>query len=451
MTKQDEKSNEQPDFTPWLAIKFFVPLALQAASQSLTYPLVATVVTRGSRGVLDLAAFAQSQSVMFLISALAGGILTTGMVFGRDTAGFAQYRRLVNRFMVGLLILQFVACLPPFDGLIFRDMLGLTPEMQRIARNVLFLCCPLQALFILRAPGLVVLYNARASGAANLATVGRIVLTALIARMFVRWGLIGYRMGVIALTLPVILELVLVTLLARPYVKRLPVRDVAEAGLKTQFAFTAPLSFGGVLLSAASFMVGAFISRAADPERMLAIHYITMGLVGPVNAAALRMQAVSLAFPPQYKKDRRTFWFSFWAGCALAGVVLLMTYRPIALWYFNKVQNLPLPDIPLAVRAMLLMTLLPIAQSMRGHAEGLAAWQRRPNAILAGQAVNLAVLVSTLFLSLQFGMPGYMMGVTSILAAAIMTLVTIRLGLFWAELEESFGRAPRGVRPSEGQ
>jgi len=448
---QPDSKNVQPDFTPWLATKFFVPLALQGASQSLTYPLVATVVTRGGRGVLDLAAFAQGQAVMFLIAAMAGGILTTGMVFGRDTAGFLQYQRLINRMATGLLLLQLLACVPPFDGLIFRDLLGLAPEMQTIARNVLLLCSPLQVLFIMRSPGLAVLYNARASGSANMATLSRIIVTALIARFFVSFGWVGYKVGVLALTGPVVLELFLIRRLARPYIARLPFREEAEAGLKTQFAFTLPLSFGGVLLSAASFMVGAFIMRATEAERMLAIHYVTMGLVSPISVAAMRMQAVSLAFPPQYERDNRTLWFSLWAGCGLAGIVLLVQYPPVALWYFNKIQNLPLTDIPLAMRAMLLMTLLPISQSLRGHAEGLAAWHRRPNAILAGQAVNLATLVSTLFISLQFAMPGYMMGVTAILVAAIMTLVTIRLGLFWAELEETFGRPPRNVRPTEGQ
>ena len=41
------------------------------------------------------------------------------------------------------------------------------------------------------------------------------------------------------------------------------------------------------------------------------------------------------------------------------------------------------------------------------------------------------------------------MGVVAILVATLMTLVTIRLGLVWADMEEAFGRAPR-VRGMEG-
>lgn len=43
------------------ALKFYVHMLIQAAaSQSLTCPLVASIVSHGKNGVVDLAAFAQS-------------------------------------------------------------------------------------------------------------------------------------------------------------------------------------------------------------------------------------------------------------------------------------------------------------------------------------------------------------------------------------------------------
>jgi hypothetical protein len=93
---------------------------------------------------------------------------------------------------------------------------------------------------------------------------------------------------------------------------------------------------------------------------------------------------------------------------------------------------------------------LPILQSLRGHAEGLAAWRRRPNAVLAGQAIYLGSLVCALFIMLNMGVDGYKMGVIAILIAVAMTFITIRIGLFWAEMDETFGRAPRIGRHLEG-
>jgi hypothetical protein len=441
--------NTDADYTPWRASKFYIPLLIQAASQSLTYPLVASIVSHGKNGVVDLAAFAQGQAVMFMIGALGGGLLTTGMVFGRDAEGFRQFKRL-NLWLCGMLaVLQALACVQPFDGLMFRGVLGLAAPMDETAREVLFCSIPLQILFFLRNPGLVALYNARASAAANWATLCRIALTALLTPVFVSQGWVGPRMGLLAMTGPVLVETALAQWLATPYIRGLGPASDTTAGFKSQLLFTVPLSFGGVLLALSGFMIGAFITRAAEPARMLPIHYVTMGVVNPVGFAAIRMQAVVLAFPPRHKDDHSVFRFALVAGLLLSLFPLVGQIPAVAAWYFGVVQNVPASDIPLAMQAMLLVSVLPIIQSLRGHAEGLAAWRKRPNAILAGQAMNLASLVCVLFVMLNLGVPGYLMGVIAILVAVVMTFVTVRMGLIWADLEDTFN-PPRGVRSVEG-
>ena len=80
--------------------RFYVPLLLQAFSQSLTYPLVAGIVTHGQFGVDGLTAFSQGLMIMFMIGALGGGLVTTGMVFARTWYGYISFRRL-NSVMMG--------------------------------------------------------------------------------------------------------------------------------------------------------------------------------------------------------------------------------------------------------------------------------------------------------------------------------------------------------------
>jgi len=249
----------------------------------------------------------------------------------------------------------------------------------------------------------------------------------------------------------VLVETALAQWLATPYIRGLgPATGASAAGFKTQFLFTVPLSFGGVLLAISGFMIGAFITRAAEPARMLPIHYVTMGVVNPVSFAAIRMQAVVLAFPPRDKGDHSVFRFALVAGVLLSLFPLVGQIPAVAKWYFGAVQNVPDGDIPLAMRAMLMVSVLPVIQTLRGHAEGLAAWRKRPNAILAGQAMNLASLVCALFIMLNLGVPGYLMGVIAILIAVVMTFVTVRMGLIWADMEDTFGEPPRGVRSVEG-
>jgi hypothetical protein len=423
------------DYTPLRATQFYIPLIIQAVSQSLTYPLVASIVSHGENGVRDLAAFAQGQALMFVISACGGGLLTTGMVFARSREGFILFRRLNLLMTIVLLVLQACACLPAIHPIIFQSILGLKEPMAGIAREVLFLSIPMQLLFLVRTPALTALYNARASSVANWATLGRIALTGLLAPLFIHYGLVGYRMGLLAMTIPVLLEMVLAQWFAQSYIRELQPATERVASMRSQLLFTLPISFGGILLALSGFMVGAFIAHAADAERMLPIHYVAMGIINPVSYSALRMQAVVLAFPPPDRRGRALFKYALAAGAVLMAFPLLGQIPPVAHWYFGTIQNLPAQDIPLAMKAMLAITILPMIQTVRGHAEGLAAWIKRPNAILAGQAVYLGSIVCSLFICLNTGVQGYMMGVVSYLVAVSLTFLTVRMGLILAEEE----------------
>jgi hypothetical protein len=143
----------------------------------------------------------------------------------------------------------------------------------------------------------------------------------------------------------------------------------------------------------------------------------------------LRLQAVVLAFPPVSLKQTRTFTFSIAAGVILALLPQVVQIPPLYRIYFGNIQNLPASDIPLARLAILIMALFPLSQAFRGHAEGLAAWARQPQAILAGQAVYLSTLLVCLFICLSLGLPGFLMGATSLIAASLATTGTVRLAV----------------------
>ena len=79
-------------YSPKAAARFYVPLLLQAFSQSLTYPLVGAIISHGPDGVNALTAFSLGQVIQFMIGALAGGLVMTGMVFAKTRSGLASFR-----------------------------------------------------------------------------------------------------------------------------------------------------------------------------------------------------------------------------------------------------------------------------------------------------------------------------------------------------------------------
>lgn len=419
--------------------RFYVPLLLQAFSQSLTYPLVAGIVTHGEYGVNALTAFSQGQILMFMIGALGAGLVTTGLVFAKTWYGYVSYRRLNALMMVVLLAAQCVPAIAPLNRLVFEGVFGLTPELADISRWTLVGGVVMNGGFFLRNVPLVVLFNNLESGKANNATIARIAVTVACAALFPRLGWTGAWWGLLALTLGVWVELVVTWLYARPYVRELrQANDEAMAGVPKpslvaltleQFRFTLPLALGGFLLAMSPVIIAMFVGRSAGAPDMLAIHYVTIGVANPVAYAALRLQPVSIKFMPEWKGDRRLLAYAVVAGAVLGLIPLAFATPLLGNWYFGAYQNLPERLLPTARLAIAIYALIPIIHAVRARIEGIAAAKKHPSAVMSGQiAYSLSLLLVCAAL-LPLGVPGWVIAITAIFIAPVCTTAAMYAAL----------------------
>ena len=420
--------------------RFYVPLLLQAFSQSLTYPLVAGIVTHGKFGVNALTAFSQGQMIMFMIGALGGGLVMTGMVFARTWYGYVSFRRL-NAIMMGVLLaLQCVPTIAPFNRWLFEGFFALPPELAETARWTLLFGVVMNASFFLRNVPMVVLFNNYESGKANNATFIRIAATLACAAVFPRIGWVGAGWGLFALTLGTCVELLVTWLYARPYVVQLQdCRENAEhLNLSTsqhlnltweQFHFTLPLSLGGFLLMLSPLCIAAFVGRTENAADMLAIHYVTLGVANPVAYAALRMQAVSIQFQPEYEGDRRLLVYAVFAGLLLGVIPFVFSLPFVGNWYFGHYQNVPERILDTARLAIGIYSLICMIHAVRGRVEGIAAARKRPKAVMAGQIAYTAGLFTTCAILLPLGIAGWAIAVSAIFVAPVCATIAIYVSL----------------------
>ena len=420
--------------------RFYVPLLLQAFSQSLSYPLVAGIVTHGAFGVNALTAFSQGQMIMFMIGALGGGLVTTGLVFAKTWYGYVSFRRLNAIMMTALLVLQCIPALSPFDGWIFEGFFGLPPELAAVSRRTLLLGVIMNAGFFIRNVPMVVLFNNLESGKANNATLMRIAATLAFSVVFPKLGLVGPDWGLFALTIGVWIETVVTWLYARPYVATLPNRPVSplspppplpstSALTLEQFRFTLPLALGGFLLASSPLVIAAFVARSANPADMLAIHYVALGVANPVAFAALRLQTVSVKFQPEYSGDRRLLYYAVASGLLLGIIPFVFATPLVGNWYFGVFQNVPSRILPTARLACGIYAFICVIHAVRARLEGIAAARKRPKALMAGQIAYTVSLFLVCAILLPLGVPGWAMAVTAIFVAPVCVATTIGVAL----------------------
>ena len=442
-------------FSVWNVTKFYIPLLLQAFSQSLTYPLVAGIVTHGEFGVNALTAFSQGQMIMFMIGALGGGLVMTGMVFARTWYGYVSFRRL-NAIMMGVLLaVQCVPTIAPLNRWLFEGFFALPPELAETARWTLLFGVVMNASFFLRNVPMVVLFNNYESGKANNATFIRIAVTLACASLFPRLGWVGAAWGLFALTLGTCVELLVTWLYARPYVAKLPnrpdegrrgdnKRTTTSEGLNLstsqhlnltweQFHFTLPLSLGGFLLMLSPLIIAAFVGRTDNSADMLAIHYVTLGVANPVAYAALRMQAVSIQFQPEYEGDRRLLVYAVIAGLLLGIIPFVFSLSFVGNWYFGHYQNVPGRILDTARLAIGIYSFICMIQAVRGRIEGIAAARKRPKAVMAGQIFYTVGLFTACAILLPLGCAGWAIAVSAIFVAPVVATIAIYASLHFAK------------------
>lgn len=409
--------------------RFFVPMAVQAASQALCYPLVAMVASRGPGGPLNLAGLAQSNTVMFFLGMFAIYFVTTGMVFARDRESFLKFQQVVVATGLAVTAVQAVLGIPAISHLIFGRLIGLPPSIEAPAQTTLLASIPLQILFFLRIPYFVAMYVGRASGRASLATIGRVLLTAVLAPLFSAAGWVGPLWAVACLTFPVAVEAVVARKFAGPYIAALTPSGAPPPPAREMFLFNLPLAAGGYMLAIAGIFLGGFIARAPDPERVMPVYYLALGLANPAAFAATRIQTVVLAFPSDKGIDRGVGRFALLAGVVLGLLPLVFAIPGPSEWYYVTLQALDPADIGLVRQTALSLVLFPAGVALRARNEGLAAWHKKPAAVMWGHAVFLMTLLGAAALCLMLRVPGFLIGSVGLTLGNVSSATTIRLSL----------------------
>jgi hypothetical protein len=232
----------------------------------------------------------------------------------------------------------------------------------------------------------------------------------------------------------------------RPFRAALPEDREPPPSSRRILSFTLPLSLGGFLMTLSGMILGGVIARAAEPERMLPVYYLAIGLANPAAYAASRVQNVVIAYPPRARGDTQVLRFSALAGAILSLVPLLFLLPGLADWYYVGVQRLPAADLPLVYTTALLLVGFPVTVALRCHREGLAALAHRTPTILAGDIAYVAALAVAASVCLTLQVPGNVIG-----PAVIGTSNLASIGILVLLLREPKADGGPPVAPVVGQ
>jgi len=410
---------------------YFIPLALQALSQSITYPLVAAVAARGEGGAINIAGLAQACILSFFIGSLGAGIFIAGMIFGKTSEGYHAHKRISYYSGILLTAIQAVICIPPVAHMILGVIMGLPADMERSAYIALLTGIPLQFLFMQRTPYMTTLFVHKATGRAYAATVGRITITIILAYVFCKIMLTGPFWAIICLGIPVLFESFVLYIMAKPFVKALPISGKTPT-THAILSYAASFSIGQLFIGLSGYVIGAFASRAPNPDVMLPVYYAVISIFNAFSFAATRIAATVITFYEDGRNRKIIREFTFISGLVLGIVPLIFIIPFLCKWYYLDVQHLPASSVPMIIETSLLLIFTPLTIAMRAYCEGKAAHLKKPVAILSGQAIFIAMIAITSFFALNLGASGTQIGP---IALSISNVIASLIILFSVSLE----------------
>jgi hypothetical protein len=410
---------------------YFIPLAIQAISQSFTYPLVAIVATKGEGGPLNFAGLMQGINIMNIMGMLGSGLITTGMVFGKSKEGYEAFRKLAIILGVIVCFLQLLLIIPMISHFVLVSLLNLPPQIEKAAYQTILVSVPLQILFFIRNPYTVVLYNNKETVKASIPSFARIFLTVILSKLFVMIDLVGPSWAMVCIGIPVALETALYKYYATPFIKNLKSSTTDSVKKMDMFIFNIPLSISTVLVFFTTFLMAAYIARAPNSVQMLPVYYLALGLVSPMNFAASKIQPIVILFAEETKGRFILPKYALFAGIFLGAIPLLFLLPWLSNFYYVNVQNLNPADLPLIKETALLLFFVPIAVALRAYTEGLAAYQKKNTTYITGQAIYLSTAAVLGFFALNLGLPGNLIGCIGLIFANLASAATMRLSLFW--------------------
>lgn len=409
---------------------YFIPLALQAISQSITYPLVAAVAARGIGGTANIAGLAQSSILFIFICSFGAGIFIAGMIFGKTAEGYRMHYKVSLYSGIMLTAIQAVICIPPVAHTVLGVIMGLPPDMEKAAYIALLASIPLQFIFSQRTPYMTCLFLHRATGRAYAATLGRIILTVILAYIFCTTALTGPFWAIVCQTIPIIFESFAMYLMARPFIRKLP--HAFESPTANEIiSYSATFSLGQLFLSLSGYIIGSFASRAPHPETTLPVYYAVIALFNAVSYAATRISATVITFYDDLSGRKTLKRFAIMAGALLGLIPLIFIIPFLTRWYFIGVQKLPVEDIPMIIGTAASLIFMPLTIAMRSYCEGKAAHLKKPVAILTGQAIYIAMITVSSFFALSLGVAGNQIGAIALtfsnVIAGLIILFSINL------------------------
>jgi hypothetical protein len=379
--------------------RFWLPLEATWLMMAAEGPFLAAVIARLAAPKENLAAFAVATALAWMVESPIIMMLSASNALVRDGIAYRKLRRFSNALNGAVTALMIVLVFPPVFNFVARGIMGLTPDLTRLAeQSMIFLVLWPGAIGFRRFYQGILISHGRPQ-AVTWGTVVRLstrAVTGLLFALAIR--LPGASVGAGALGAGVIAEAAASWFMARSTIRRLCRQTEAECAFGNSLTagrvvrFYAPLALTSFLSFFINPLTTFFLARGRMPLESLAVLPVIVGLAFVFRTAGLAMQEVVIALIGDDGENRRILGrFTFWAGAASTAGLAAVVFTPLASVWYGRVSGLSPELTAFSLLPGMLLVLIPFIESVLSYQRGVLVKAHRTTPLSVAVAVQLAV------------------------------------------------------------
>jgi len=385
-------------------LAFWLPLAATWLMMALEGPYISAIIARLPGAAFNLAAYGVAFALGWLAESPIMMLLTASNALVRDRQSFFALRRFTYLLNAGVTVALALGVLPPVFEFLTDRLLGLPPEIARLAHLSTAILIPWPAAIGYRRFYQGILVRHHLTRRVAYGTVIRLTsMSATAAGLALTTNWPGAAIGAAALVAGVIAEAAASRWMANRVIAGIIAGGDAADGTSLTLAgisrFYYPLALTSVISLITGPLVTFFLGHSRAPIESLAVWPVISSFIFLFRSGGVGYQEVAVALGGVHgeheREVHRTGWLLAGAVTLLLGVML---FTPLADWWFQVVVGLPADLRGFAVNPARVLVLLPAFEYVLSFQRASLIVARRTRFVTLATAIEAGVLALALLL-----------------------------------------------------
>ncbi len=408
--------------------RFWLPLAIMWLMMAIEQPLLVGVIARMAEPVQQLAAFGVTFSLALLIESPIIMLLTASTALAKGKQSYGQLLRFTTLLSGALTVFHLAFVLTPAFSWFVGQVIGVPAELIEPTRLAFLLMFPWTAAVAYRRLWQGVMIRFGETDQVGLTTIIRLTATTAIAIAGLIWGFLpGAALAGLALSVGTIAGAIAAYVWTRPILRgplSQPEPESDQISMRYLLDFYIPLALTNIINFIGRPLLTLGLSRSILALESLALWPVLLSLAFIFRSVGFAYQEVVVALMDDQQSFVALRRFALIMGFMTSALLFILAATPLNNLWYGRISGLAPDLVALSRIPTLFIALAPAAAVIIAWQRGVLVHVRRTKPITVAVAINVTVLISAMWLGLQF-LP--VAGVT-IAAAAYMLSILAETG-----------------------